>query len=101
MTKKGFTMLETIITLFIISSFFVVSLKRTTNLNLDWIYFSNEYIEIQTNSLIDKESNNILNTYSNAFVSFNSSGKVNHAQTIEIGNKKLIIHLGTGYITYE
>ena len=31
----------------------------------------------------------------------NKNGKVNKAQTINISNRNIIIHLGTGYFTYE
>lgn len=97
MNNKGFTLLEMILTIFIVTSFFMLMITRITNPDLSWIYFSNEYIEKQADSLINRKDNNM----NNYLIHFNMNGKVNKAQTIPIGNKSIVIHLGTGYVTYE
>lgn len=97
MNNKGFTMLEVLLTIMITSSMLVLTLDRANSINLDWLYFSNDYLTKQTDSLINKQRNDI-NDYS---ISFNENGKVNKAQTISVGEKRIVIHLGTGYFTYE
>lgn len=97
MNNKGFTLLEMLLTIFIVTSFFTLFISNINNPDLSWIYFSNEYVEKQADSLINRKDNNI----NNYLIHFNPNGKVNKAQTINIGNKNIIIHLGTGYFTYE
>ena len=97
MTNKGFTLLETLLTVLIVTSLTLVTLSRVNNLDLEWIVFSNEYLSLQADSLINKKTN-YLDNYD---VHFNENGRVNRAQTIEFRNKKLVIHLGNGYISYE
>lgn len=101
MIKKGFTLIEMVLTLMIISSLLVVSLKRETKLNLKWISFSNEYLTKQVDSLCNKRENELNDYIDNYYVHFNEMGRVNKAQTINFNNKKVIIHLGNGYLTNE
>lgn len=97
MTKSnGFTMLEMLITILIISSLFVVSVNTFENPDLSWTSFSNDYLTKQTSSLVNKEVN-----YVNSSIHFNENGRVNRANTINKGNMNIIIHLGSGYLTYE
>ena len=51
MTNKGFSLLEMLITLFIITSLFVVGLNTFKEPNIEWIYFSNEYLLKQTENI--------------------------------------------------
>lgn len=90
-------MLEMLITMLIISSLFVITFKSFSSPNLSWVYFSNEYLRKQTSSLINKEVNYV----ENSNIHFNENGRVNRADTITIGNKNIVIHLGSGYLTYE
>ena len=101
MTKKGFTLLETLLSLIIISGFFVLTLKREVNVNLDYINFSNDYLTKQADSLVNKSENELDSIYGNYYVHFNECGRVNMAQTINFDNKNVVIHLGNGYLTYE
>lgn len=96
MTKKGFSMLEILLTLCIVGSLLLVSLSYTNKLNLDHLSFMDSYERNKCDSLLFHRSNVI-----NKGVSFNSDGNVNKAKTIEFNNHKIIIHLGNGYITYE
>ena len=99
MTKKGFTLLEVLLTLLIVSSLFLLTLTRTTKTNLDWIEVSNEYLKNLSCSLTRKEENAL--EYEGKYIRFNEMGRVNKAQTINIGNKNIVIHLGNGYLTHE
>lgn len=94
--QKGFSMLEMLVCLIIISGLMLVSLRNTNNINLDHYYFLNEYALKQSEAMLNKEDESIGNG-----VSFNSMGRVNQARTIEFNNHKVIIHLGNGYATCE
>lgn len=97
MNNKGFSLLETLLTLIIVSGLFVISLNIFTDPDLSYVSFINEYLTKQKDALLYKEESYI----DNYNIHFNSSGKVNKAQTINIGNKRIVIHLGSGYLTYE
>lgn len=98
MNKRAFTLLETLFTLMVVSSLFVLTLSKEVKLDLSWINFSNEYLIKQKDSIINKEENEI-NDFT--YVHFNKAGRVNQAQTINFNNRKVIVHLGNGYLTYE
>ena len=95
--KKGFSLLEMLLTLMIVTSLLVITLNKVSDADMSWAYFSNEYLTLQANSIKCKQSSR-LNNY---LISFNSEGKVNQARTISFNGKNVIIHLGTGYLTYE
>ena len=97
MIKKGFTLLETLLALMIVSSLLVVTLNKFVEPDLSWISFCDEYLLSQTDSLINKQENGV-DGYN---VHFNSMGRVNQAQTIHFNNKDVVIHLGNGYLTHE
>ena len=96
MIKKGFSLLEILLTLVIVSSMLVLTLPLYSELDLKHLYFLNEYLSKQKDSLISHERNDL-----DYDVSFNENGRVNHANTIDINNHKVIVHLGNGYVTYE
>lgn len=97
MTNKGFSLLEVLLTILIVTSLTLVTLSRVNNFNLSWLDFSNKYLYLQTDSLINKNEN-----YVEGYdIHFNENGRVNRAQTIDFHNKKIVIHLGTGYLSYE
>ena len=81
----------------IVTSMLIITLNKVSNVNTDWAYFSNEYLYLQADSLTNKR-NNHLTSYP---VSFNNQGKVNQARTLSFKSKNIVIHLGTGYLTYE
>lgn len=96
MIKKGFSLLEILLTLVIVSSMLVLTLPFYSELDLKHLYFLNEYLSKQKDSLISHERNDL-----DYDVSFNENGRVNQANTIDINNHKVIVHLGNGYVTYE
>lgn len=95
-TNKGFSMLEMIICLFIISSISILCLTNFEIINLDYYYYLSDYLYNQSLAILDKQ-----NRYIDYNVRFNSMGHVNKAQTINIGKHYIIIHLGNGYLSYE
>lgn len=95
-SKKGFSMLEMLLALVIISGLMLVSLNNTNNLNLDHYYFLNDYLYTQSKAILNKTSQSIGHG-----VSFNSMGRVNQARTIEFDRHKVIVHLGNGYASLQ
>jgi len=97
MTKSGFSLLSMLLTLMIVSSCFLVVLKNRNEVNVEQINFMNEYINKQSDSLL----NGIENDIDEYDIHFNNKGHVNRAQTIKIGNHSIIIHLGNGYASID
>lgn len=94
--KKGYALLETLITLLIITIMLSFSLNKVTNLEVDHFYFMNDYCLKQSEALLNHQYTNIDNG-----ISFNEMGHVNAGKTINIDNHKIVIHLGNGYFVYE
>lgn len=101
MNKKAFTLIDMLLTMIIISSLLVLSLQKEVVVNSDWINFSNDFLKTKTDSIINKKENELDSLYGYSYMSFNSNGHINQANTIGFNNKKVIIHLGNGYLTYE
>ena len=94
--SKGFTLLESLVSVLIITTLMVLSLRNYHGINLDHYLFMNNYVEsksiaIKNYERVDFESG----------ISFNEMGHVNMARTIGLNNHSIIIHLGNGYMTYE
>lgn len=100
MNKKGFSLLEILLTLFVISSLTVLLISHLSTPNLDHIYFMNDYIKCQSEAICERENIQMNNSYGKS-IDFNKDGKVNMGQTVDINNHKIVIHIGTGYPTYE
>ena len=95
-TDKGFTMLEMLIGLIIISSFGIITLNRYTYSDNQIYEYINNYLLAQSEALTQRKD-----VYYDKGIYFNSMGHVNQARTLNFKNHKLIIHLGNGYVTYE
>lgn len=94
--KKGFSMLEMLVCICIVSALMLVSISNTSKLNLDHYDFLNDYELKQSQALLNRENVDV-----SAGVYFNCMAHVNQARTIEFKNHKVIIHLGNGYATCE
>ena len=97
MVNKGFTLLEMLLVVMMISSLTLLTLNNFKDLNNDHILFINEYLKTQTEALTKREELSIVEHG----IFFYKSGRVNQARTININSHKIIIHLGNGYLTYE
>lgn len=95
-SRKGFSMLEMLACMCIISAFMLISLANTNKLNLQHYDFLNEYLYSQSKAILNKESVSVGNG-----LYFNNMGHINQAKTIEFFNHKVIVHLGTGYATTD
>lgn len=95
-TNDGFTLLEMLICLFIISAISLLTITNFKDLNLEHYYFMNDYLYNQSSAIKDKKKK-----YLDYGLSINKSGHINMAKTIKINGHNIIIHLGNGYITYE
>lgn len=94
--EKGYSMLEMLASLLIISVLMLVSLNKTSNINTEHYYFLNNYLLTQSEAMLNKKSDSVGHG-----VYFNSMGRVNQARTIDFNRHKVIIHLGNGYATCE
>ena len=95
-SKKGFSLLEMLVCMVIISAFMLVSLQNTNRLNLDHYYFLNDYLYNQSKAMVERDEVSI-----GRGIYFNSMGHVNQARTIDFNNHQVIIHLGSGYATIK
>ena len=102
MTKvKGFGMLDMLVVIFIVASLTVVTAKKYVVPDMDYIYLSNDIIESHVDALTDHVLNNVSNSYTNDNIYFNETGNINKGQTIDISNRKIVLHLGNGYMVNE
>lgn len=95
-TKKGFSMLEMLVCMIILSSLLLLSLNNTNYLNVDHYTFLNNYLYGQSCAILNSENVDV-----DKGIYFNSMGHVNQARTISFSNHSIIIHLGNGYATYN
>ena len=95
-TNKGFSLLEMLVSLFIVTSFMLLVLNQYIDIDYKHYYFMNDYLYKQSNAMKNNKKE-----YIDYGIYFNGSGHVNMAKSINIGKHKLIIHLATGYISCE
>lgn len=95
-TKSGFSMLEMLACMCIVSAFMLISLASFNELNLEHYYFLNDYLYSQSKAILNRESVSV-----GKGLYFNSMGHINQAKTIDFINHKVIVHLGTGYATSD
>lgn len=95
-TNKGYSLIDLLLSLFVISSLTLLSLNHHSTLNLDHYYFLNEYLLKQSEVILNKQADIFKNG-----ITFNNMGHVNLARTIYFGDHEVIIHLGNGYATYK
>lgn len=95
-TDKGFTLIETLLSLMIICAVGLISLSFNPSLNLEHYYFMNDYLITMAESLSEKKENSFRKG-----VYINSMGHVKQAKTIDFGRHKVIIHLGNGYASIK
>lgn len=94
--NKGYTLLEMLVSMCIISILLIVSLRNNKGIDLKHYDFMNRYLLTQSKAILDKQNKSL-----ERGVSFYSMGVVNQARTIDFNNHKVIVHIGNGYITYE
>lgn len=94
--KQGFTLLEMLIVLLVVSVLSFSSVFVLPKLTVDT--FENEYILHQLKALSQHNTQEFKHGYSSNVpsLSFNSWGNVNMAQTIQVKNKTYTIQLGAG-----
>ena len=93
-TNRGFTLLEMLLVMCILISLSVISLSRNSDLELEHLYYLNDYLYEQSNAMTKRT-----NTAFSKGISFNSMGHVNRAMTIEFKRHSVVVHLGNGYAT--
>lgn len=101
MNKKAYGLMSVLLILFIMAAGTVLVSINYNDINLDKYVFLNNYLYEQSNSLLNREENSVYCAEASHDISFNKDAKVNMAQTIEFENGEVVIHVGSGYITYE
>ena len=103
MLNKGFTLIESLLTILVMTLFLHLSI-----FSLHFLNFSQNEIELVSEDLAIKQFNSIYYKKSFCFdkdnliaqypICFNSAGNVNMAQTTKFlsNSKELVIHLGAG-----
>ena len=94
--NKGFTLLEMLLSMFIVSSFMLLILRSYKDLDFAHYYFMNDYLLSQSNAMKNNRKE-----YIDYGLNFNGSGHINISKTIRINNHDIIVHLATGYLSYE
>lgn len=89
-------MLEALVCLLLISIMSTISLGLFRAKDYSHLQFANKYLKVQAESFANKQRGNL-----DYGVSFNSMGHVNKGRTVVFDNRKVIIHLGNGFITIE
>ena len=92
-STKGFTLLEMLLSLFVITGMLLLNISRHSTLHLDHYYFASDCLYIQSQAMIERSGQ-----YAGNNVNFNSMGHVDLARTIDFGQHKVIVHLGNGYV---
>ena len=94
--RKGYSMLEMIICIFILTSMTLLVLTNNSSVDLDGYYYLNNYLLLQSKAYVEKQEYDV-----DERVYFNHMGHVNQARTVKFSNHNVIIHLGNGYATFE
>lgn len=94
--KKGFSLVEMLVCICIISALTILSISNISRLNLEHYDFLNDYVLKQSQALLSRENVDV-----SKGIYFNNMGHINQARTIDFNNHSVIIHLGNGYATYE
>ncbi len=105
--NKGFTLVEMILVLFVISTFTVLVLPLISFPNLDYYLFANEYLLFQSECIKENKQEEFYSEVSvnyNYPIVFNEKGNVQMAQTITFPfeeSLKLISQLGGGRLEFK
>ena len=95
--KRGFSLLSVLLTIALISSLTILVFNTYSEISIEHLLFMNEYLKKQEEALTQRRETRV----EGYPVSFYKSGRVNQARTLDFDRHKVIIHLGTGYLTYE
>jgi len=104
MIKKGYTLLELLVVMIVLSGLFLLTLNRDITLNLDQYYLASDILVKESQAILNHERQEIddyYNQYLKGNLYINENGHINRAQTIDFDNHKIIVHIGNGYLTYE
>lgn len=95
-SRKGFSMLEMLVCMCIISAMISLSLLNVNNTDFDYYYFLNDYLYTQIEAMNKREDVDFKNG-----IYFNNMGHVNQAKTVDFNNHSVVIHIGNGYATIK
>lgn len=99
MNKKAYTLIESLLVLFILSILMLLSLSKAIDVDFEHYHFMDDYYLAQTKAFCKGEK--VFVDYPNSYIYFNSLANINRANTIYFKKHKVIIHLGNGLLSYE
>ena len=91
-TEKGFTLLEMLVCILMLSAVGLLSLSFRSKLSLDHYRFLNEAMLKQSEAIRERRTV----TYEQG-ISYNSMGRINMARTVHFERKKITFNLSSGY----
>ncbi len=91
-TEKGYSLLEMLICLMMVSSFSMLSLRLSRLRQPDCYYFLNECM-LEQSEAMKLRSDRVFKEG----IRFNSMGHINMARTVQFYEKKITLNLGNGY----
>lgn len=95
---KGFTLLEMLIVISIISMIIMITFTNKISIDKDYYAFSSHYLLLQSEALRKSEKS----FFNDKNISFNANGNVNKAQTIHFeNNKDIVVELGGGRLVFK
>lgn len=98
LSTKGFTLLEMLIVISIISMIIIVTFTNKINIDKDYYAFASHYLFMQSEAL--RKNEKIF--FNDKNISFNANGNVNKAQTIHFeNNKDIVVELGGGRLVFK
>ena len=98
LSTKGFTLLEMLIVISIISMIIIVTFTNKISIDKDYYAFASHYLFMQSEALRKSEKT----FFDDKNISFNANGNVNKAQTIYFeNNKDIVVELGGGRLVFK
>ena len=85
--------MEMLVCILMLSSFLMISLSKIREPDVKHYYFLDDLCLLQSEAILNKT----VVTYEKG-ISFNSMGHINLARTIEFGDHRYTLNLGSGYI---
>ncbi len=91
-TEKGFTLLEMLVCILMLSGITLLSLSYRSKVSFDHYRFLNEAMLKQSEAILSRRTV----TYEQG-ISYNSMGHINLARTVYFDRKKITFNLSSGY----
>ena len=96
-TKKGYTLVDILLSLFFLSLCFLFTLSHYETADYGHYRFCGAYLLAHSRSYLEKVPE-ALGEYG---ITFNRDGNVNEGRTVSFKGRNVIVHLSNGYLFYD